>query len=100
MFGRPTSIPMLPSKAAAQAGIYKAQDEMAPHAEKAYVFLTEPNSSLLAFRYSAFMSCCVILNAIFLVLETVDGPNHYEDRKNMSTYSDLPREQVNTNSDL
>eukprot|EP00602_Paraphysomonas_sp_CaronLab_P010717 CAMPEP_0185039296 /NCGR_PEP_ID=MMETSP1103-20130426/36005_1 /TAXON_ID=36769 /ORGANISM="Paraphysomonas bandaiensis, Strain Caron Lab Isolate" /LENGTH=1209 /DNA_ID=CAMNT_0027578127 /DNA_START=65 /DNA_END=3694 /DNA_ORIENTATION=- len=62
--------------------------------EQAFIFLTEPNSSAWAFRWSLLMSCCVILNAIFLVLETVDGRNHYHDREDMSTYKGLPDENT------
>ena len=87
---------VLPSReAAADDGVFfNGYKDLSLFSERMYVFLTEPNSSVWAFRYSSFLSLCVVLNAIFLVLETVDGPNHYTDRKNMATYKDLPNSYV------
>ena len=95
MFYNRTAV--LPSKAVETVdGVSVNGYKLSLHSDRVYVFLTEPNSSVWAFRYSVLLSLCVVLNAIFLVLETVDGPNHYTGRKNMATYKDLPNSNVST----
>lgn len=61
-------------------------------AQKAFFFLTEPTSSRLAFIWSLFMALLVLLIAVFYVLATVDGPNHYTGRPDKSSYAELPDE--------
>jgi len=61
---------------------------------RAYYFLTEPNSSRGALRWAVFMLCCVVFNVIILVLESIDGKNNYEGRKDMSTYPNMPAENT------
>ena len=62
--------------------------------QKAFFFLTEPTSSRLSFVWSSLMGLLVLLIAIFYVLATVDGPNHYTGRKNMASYAGLPDEKT------
>jgi len=59
-------------------------------AQKAFFFLTEPTSSRLALCWSIFTASLVVLIAIFYVLWTVDGPNHYTGRYDGSSYPELP----------
>lgn len=60
--------------------------------QKAFFFLTEPTSGTLSFVWSSFMALLVVLIAVFYVLATCDGPNHYTNRKNLASYSGLPDE--------
>lgn len=59
---------------------------------KAYFFLTEPSSSIWSFVWGNYMAFVVLLIAVFHVLATCDGPNHYTGRKDMSSYPNLPNE--------
>ena len=63
-------------------------------AQKSYFFLTEPASSRLSLLWNRFMGAVVLLVAIFYVLRTCDGPNHYEGRDNESTYRELPDDKT------
>ena len=58
--------------------------------QKVFFFLTEPTSSRLSLIWSWLMGLLVLLIAIFYVLATCDGPNHYTGRDNNASYPDLP----------
>jgi hypothetical protein len=62
--------------------------------QKAYFFFTEPSSSRFAFAWSVFMALLVVMIAVFYILATCDGPNHYTDRTDMSSYPKLPDEAM------
>jgi hypothetical protein len=67
---------------------------LSSYGEFGVIFFTEPNSSNLAWLWSFFMGFCTVMNVVFLILSSMDGPNNYEDRANMSTYPTLLNYQV------
>jgi hypothetical protein len=67
---------------------------MSRYLEKVLLFLVEPNSSRYAFYWSLFQCYLVVLDVIFLVLESMDGPNNYTGMPDKSQYSSLLTEQV------
>lgn len=69
-------------------------DKIANYGEYGIHFLTEPNSSNLAWYWSFFMCFCTLINVLFLILSSMDGPNNYENRPDMSTYRTLLNAQV------
>jgi hypothetical protein len=65
------------------------EQKLSFYGEQGVIFLTEPNSSNAAWFWSFFMCFCTLVNVIFLILSSMDGPNNYEGRKDMSSYKGL-----------
>jgi len=64
-------------------------DICSPLARLMYEFFTVPASSKVAYFW-AFSTCWIaIMRVLELSLETVDGPNYYDGRKDMSKYAFL-----------
>lgn len=72
------------------------ESDVETYTRRAYDFFTDPNSKYYgAFRWSLFTNFLVVLNIIFILLETVDGPNHYSEADaDMATYPSLPTKKV------
>lgn len=59
-----------------------------------FLFLIEPTFNLISKLYNIFLSILVILHVILMILQSIDGPNYYNNRKNMSTYPYLFNQSV------
>jgi hypothetical protein len=70
------------------------EEKLSFYGEQGVIFLTEPNSSNAAWLWSFFMCFCTLVNVIFLILSSMDGPNNYEGRPDMSTYKSLLTAEV------
>jgi hypothetical protein len=64
--------------------------EPSPQVQLAFDFFTNLKSSDASFRWAVFIGILVTMRVVFIGLETVDGPNQYTDRENVSTYPFLP----------
>lgn len=86
---------MKPSEVGQKLGLPPhIQEKISVYGEQGVRFLTEPNSSNAAWYWSFFMCFCTLVNVVFLILSSMDGPNHYENEKNMSTYPKLLTAEV------
>eukprot|EP01038_Epipyxis_sp_PR26KG_P010778 gene10778-14473_t len=62
-----------------------------PYVKLAYVFLTEPNSSRLAYFWSYLLAWLVMIRILCIGLESCDGPNQYHNRPDHSkAIKDIP----------
>lgn len=59
-----------------------------------FLSLIEPTYSNKSKLWNIFLSFCVLGHVFLMILESIDGPNYYENRKNMSTYPYLFTEPV------
>jgi len=48
--------------------------------EKLYVFLEDETSGRAAFLFGNFITLAILLSILQICVETMDGPNHYEDK--------------------
>lgn len=59
-----------------------------------YLFIVEPSSSKWAKRWNLFLMFFVLLNVIMILLQTCDGPNHYQGREDVAVYPFLLTDDV------
>jgi len=58
-----------------------------------YDFLLDPQSSWAAYIWTVLMAFLVVMYMLVLTLQSLDGPNHYEGRVEMSSYGFLMTDQ-------